>query len=470
MKIIIIGAGPGGYETALVAARRGVEVVLVEAGPVGGTCLNEGCIPTKAFCRNAEVLDGLKEAETFGVTGLSYGFDFKAVIERKNAVVEHLRGGVEGLLAHKNITLVRGKAQFKDDHTVTVIPSPSSVIPSEAEGSPQDYTADCIIIATGSVSASLPIPGADLPGILTSREILDIEEVPQRLCVIGGGVIGLEFASIFRSFGSEVTVVEYCKDILPRFDTDLAKRLKQSLGKRGIEINTQAQVTSISENAGEYAVTFNRKGKEEIVIADKVLMAVGRKANLASLNLADVGIDFTSRGITVNDVMQTNLPHIYAVGDINGRMMLAHAATFQGIVALDHIMGVENDIDLSVMPAAVFTSPEAASVGMTEDECKDAGIPVKCLKSFFRANGKAVTMGETDGFCKIVVAAEPKDGGESRYEPGRVLGCHLYGPHSSDIIQEACAMISRKATIEQFQSIIHTHPTLVEVLQSALHG
>ena len=470
MKIIIIGAGPGGYETALVAARRGVEVVLVEAGPVGGTCLNEGCIPTKAFCRNAEVLDGLKEAETFGVTGLSYGFDFKAVIERKNAVVEHLRGGVEGLLAHKNITLVRGKAQFKDDHTVTVIPSPSSVIPSEAEGSLQDYTADCIIIATGSVSASLPIPGADLPGILTSREILDIEEVPQRLCVIGGGVIGLEFASIFRSFGSEVTVVEYCKDILPRFDTDLAKRLKQSLGKRGIEINTQAQVTSISENAGEYAVTFNRKGKEETVIADKVLMAVGRKANLASLNLADVGIDFTSRGITVNDVMQTNLPHIYAVGDINGRMMLAHTATFQGIVALDHIMGVENDIDLSVMPAAVFTSPEAASVGMTEDECKDAGIPVKCLKSFFRANGKAVTMGETDGFCKIVVAAEPKDGGESRYEPGRVLGCHLYGPHSSDIIQEACAMISRKATIEQFQSIIHTHPALVEVLQSALHG
>lgn len=459
MRLIIIGAGPGGYETALVAANRGADVILIEAGPVGGTCLNEGCIPTKAFCKNAEVMDTLKEAGAFGITGLSYDFDFKAVTARKNAVVDQLRGGVEGLLGHKNITLVRGKAQFKDQHTIVVTPCSSSDIPNGVDEVPQEYTAENIIIATGSVSASLPIPGADLPGILTSREILDIEEVPQRLCVIGGGVIGLEFASVFRSFGSEVTVVEYCKDILPRFDTDLAKRLKQSLGKRGIEINTQAQVTSISENGGEYTVTYTRKGKEETVVADKVLMAVGRRANVGSLNLAEAGIDFTPRGIAVNDVMQTNVPHIYAVGDINGKMMLAHAATFQGLVALDHIMGIENDIDLSVMPAAVFTSPEAACVGMTEDECKDAGIPVRCLKSFFRANGKAVTMGETDGFCKIVVSAE-----------GRVLGCHLFGPHSSDIVQEACAMISRNATLEQFQSVIHTHPTLTEVLQNALHA
>ena len=473
MKIVIIGAGPGGYETALLAAKRGVEVVLIESGPVGGTCLNEGCIPTKAFCKNAEVLDGLREAEAFGVTGLSYGFDFNAVTERKNAVVEQLRGGVEGLLGHKNITLVRGKASFKDDHTVVV---------SDAE-----YTADYIIIATGSVSASLPIPGADLPGILTSKEILDIQEVPKKLCVIGGGVIGLEFASIFKSFGSEVTVLEYFKEILPRFDSDLSKRLKQSLGKRGIEICTQAQVTGVEilrcaqddsigaqddsgaaqddsvgaqDDSEVYRVTYTRKGKEEVVEADKVLMAVGRKANVASLNLADVGIEFTPKGIVVNEkTMQTNIPHIYAVGDINGKMMLAHAATFQGIVALDHIMGVENEIDLSVMPAAVFTSPEAACVGMTEEECKAAGIPVKCLKSFFRANGKAVTMGETDGFCKLIVS-----------EDGRILGCHLYGPHASDIVQEACALITRKATIEEFESIIHTHPTLTEVLQSVVHS
>ncbi len=448
MKIIIIGAGPGGYETALLAARRGVEVVLIESGPVGGTCLNEGCIPTKSFCRNAQMLDGLKEAEVFGVSGLSYSFDFKAVTARKNAVVDQLRGGVEGLLGHKNITLVRGKASFKDQHTVIVHPSES------------EYSADYIIVATGSVSASLPIPGTDLPGILTSREILDIEEIPQRLCVIGGGVIGLEFASVFRSFGSEVTVLEYCKDILPRFDTDLAKRLKQSLGKRGIEINTQSQVLSIAENDGEYTVTYSRKGKEEIVKADKVLMAVGRKANLSSLNLADAGIECTPRGIIVNEYMQTNVPHIYAVGDINGLMMLAHAATFQGIVALDHIMGISNDIDLSVMPAAVFTSPEAASVGKTEDECKEAGIPVKCLKAFYRANGKAVSMAETDGFCKIIVNAET----------GTVLGCHLYGAHSSDVVQEACAMITHKMTLDDFKKVIHPHPALTEVLQAALHN
>lgn len=457
MKIIIIGAGPGGYETAVLAAKRGVEVVLIESGHVGGTCLNEGCIPTKSFCRNAEVLDGLRETAAFGISDLDYSFDFSSVTARKNTVVEQLRTGVEGLLGHKNITLVRGKASFKDQHTVCV--------------DSREYSADYVIIATGSVSASLPIPGADLPGVLTSREILDILEVPSRLCVIGGGVIGLEFASVFRSFGSEVTVLEYCKDILPRFDTDLAKRLKQSLGKRGIEINTQAQVTSISVNGDEYNVTYSRKGKEETVVADKVLMAVGRKANVDSLNLADVGIEFTARGIVVDDrTMQTNVPHIYAVGDVNGKMMLAHAATFQGIVALDHLMGIENHVDLSVMPAAVFTSPEAACVGMTEDECKDKGIPVKCLKSFFRANGKAVTMDETDGFCKIVVAAEPKEGQVSEFEPGRILGCHLYGPHASDIVQEACALISRKATLEEFQSVIHTHPTLSEVLQSAAHS
>ena len=446
MRVIIIGAGPGGYETALLAAKRGVEVILIEAGHVGGTCLNEGCIPTKTFCKNAEVLDTLREASAFGVTDLSYAFDFGAVRQRKDAVVEQLRGGVESLLSHKLITLVRGKAAFKDAHTVVVETT--------------EYSADYIIIATGSVSASLPIPGTDLSGVLTSKEILDIEEIPQRLCVIGGGVIGLEFASIFKSFGSEVTVLEYCKDILPRFDTDLAKRLKQSLGKRGIDIQTQAQVLSIEQSGNSLNVKFSKKGKEETVEADKVLMAVGRRPNVTSLNIGDIGVEYSPKGIAVNGNMQTNVPHIYAIGDVNGKMMLAHAATFQGIVALDHIMGMSNEIDLSVMPAAVFTSPEAATVGMTEEECKEKGLAVKCLKSFFRANGKAVTMGETDGFCKLIVEAD---------EPARILGCHLYGQHSSDIIQEVTALISRKATLEEFRSIIHTHPTLVEVLQSAAH-
>lgn len=481
MKIIIIGAGPGGYETALLAAERGIEVILIEAGPVGGTCLNQGCIPTKSFCRNAMLLDELREAGAFGINDLSYSFDFKAAVQRKNAVVEQLRGGVETILGHKNITLVHGVASFKDAYTVSVR--------SGREEDTIEYKADRIIIATGSESASLPVRGADLPGVLTSREMLDIENVPERLCVIGGGVIGLEFASVFRSFGSEVTVLEYYKEILPRFDTDVAKRLRQSLGKRGIDIRTQAMVTGIEEQSesavsaisseldnkcGSLAVTYERKGKTETVVADKVLMAVGRRPNLSMLNLDAAGIQYDRKGIKVNEFMQTNLPDIYAIGDVNGKMMLAHAATAQGKKALNHIMGITDSIDLSVMPSAVFTSPEAASVGMTEEDCKEAGITYEVHKSFFRANGKAVCMGETDGFCKIVIAS-----GEGLHPDGtfpspgnvtagydasdQILGCHLYGPHAADLIAEMTAVISRHTTFAQFRSIIHAHPTLSEV-------
>ena len=323
----------------------------------------------------------------------------------------------------------------------------------------ETFTAENIIIATGSTAATLPIPGNDLPGVITSRELLNIDHVPPRLCIIGAGVIGLEFASIFTSFGSEVTVVEYAKEILPRFDSDMAKRLRQSLGKRGITITTQAAVSAIAQNGDELTVTYTRKGKEETVVADKVLMAVGRRPNLASLNLEEVGIEATPRGVVVNENMQTNIPHIYAIGDIIGGYMLAHAATFQGIRALNHIMGTPDKLNLNVMPAAVFTMPEAATVGLTEDECKEKGIACTCKKSFFRANGKAVCLDETDGFCKLVVG-----------DDGKLLGCHLFGPHAADLVQEVCALISVGATLDDLQNIIHTHPTLGEVIQTAAHS
>lgn len=444
-KLIIIGAGPGGYETALLAARRGIETVLIEAGEVGGTCLNEGCIPTKAFCRNAQLMEDLAKSEDFGVDDLVYSFDFSVAAQRKNAIVEQLKGGVESLLANPRIRLVRGTARFVDTHTVAV--------------GEETFTAENIIIATGSTAATLPIPGNDLPGVITSRELLNIDHVPPRLCIIGAGVIGLEFASIFTSFGSEVTVVEYAKEILPRFDSDMAKRLRQSLGKRGITITTQAAVSTIAQNGDELTVTYTRKGKEETVVADKVLMAVGRRPNLASLNLEEVGIEATPRGVVVNENMQTNVPHIYAIGDIIGGYMLAHAATFQGIRALNHIMGTPDKLNLNVMPAAVFTMPEAATVGLTEDECKEKGIACTCKKSFFRANGKAVCLDETDGFCKLVVG-----------DDGKLLGCHLFGPHAADLVQEVCALISVGATLDDLQNIIHTHPTLGEVIQTAAHS
>lgn len=442
--ILIIGAGPGGYETALLAARRGVEVTIIEKGPVGGTCLNEGCIPTKAFCRHAQMLDELHDAETFGIRNVSYSFDFQTVIDRKEQIVKQLKQGVEGLLQNKLIQRIEGRARFVDSHTVQV--------------GEQIFTADYIIIATGSVPQMLPIPGNDLPQVITSKEILNVKQIPDRLCVIGAGVIGLEFASIFNSFGSQVTVLEYCREILPRFDTDLAKRLKQSLSKRGINIQTQAQVQKIEQDGnGSLQIGFLKKEKEERIEADVVLMAVGRRANTESLNLDDIGIAYGKKGIEVNEHMQTNLPHIYAIGDINGRQMLAHAATFQGKRALNHIMSLQDSLDLNIIPAAVFTQPEAATVGLTEEECKTLGIPYRCHKSFFRANGKAVCLNETDGFCKLL----------SHKENGRLLGGHLFGPHAADLIQEITVLLQRQATINDLSDIVHAHPTLGEVILEA---
>ena len=444
MRIIIIGAGPGGYETAVEAAKRGIEVTLVTDGPLGGTCLNEGCIPTKTFCHYAGLIEEMKKAEALGITAAP-AFEFSKVLERKQAVVQQLQDGIAMLMRNKLITVVEGRASFKDSRTVIV--------------NGEEFSGDKIIIAVGSVSASLPIPGADLQGVITSREILDLPEVPKRLAVIGGGVIGLEFASIFKSFGSEVTVLEYAPTILPRFDVDLAKRLKLALVKRGIAIETAAQVTGISAVEGGLAVSYLSKNGEASVEADKVLMAVGRRANLDALNLSDIGVEFTRRGITVDSNMETSVPGVYAVGDVLGQMMLAHAATFQGLRALNHICGVSDSIDFDIIPAAVFTMPEAATVGMTEEEAKEKGLAIKCLKSMFRANGKAVSMDDTEGFCKIIVAEDD----------GRILGCHLFGPHSADIVQEIAALLNKHATLADLQSIIHAHPTLGEVVQAAAH-
>ena len=454
MRITIIGAGPGGYETAVEAAKKGIEVTLVSAGPVGGTCLNEGCIPTKALLRSAEIFDELAAASEFGVNAGECSLDFLKAAARKDEVVAQLRSGVEFLLKNKLITLLRGKASLLGGKAVKV---------ALDEGGEVTVESDYVIIATGSVSASLPIPGADLPGVITSREFLSMTELPESVCVIGAGVIGLEFASLLRSFGKEVTVLEYCPDILPRFDTDLAKRLKQSLSKRGIKIETSAQVTAIEPSPEGLVTKYIRKDAKCSVTASKVLMAVGRRPNLVSLDFESAGIAATPRGVVVDQYMQTSVPGIYAIGDITGGYMLAHVATFQGRRVLNHILagcpaeGPVDNIRLDVVPAAVFTSPEAACVGLTEDECKAGGIPVKIYKSFFRASGKAVAMGETDGFCKVV----------SSEADGRILGCHLFGPHASDIIQEAAALITRGATVSDLRDTIHAHPTLTEVLLSA---
>ena len=417
MKLIIIGAGPGGYETAAEAAAKGIEVVLISEGPLGGTCLNEGCIPTKTLCAMSSPDQ-----------------------ERKNAVIAQLRAGIEQLLRNPLITLVQGRAVLRGGCSV------------EAAGTV--YTADAVIIATGSVSASLPIPGADLA--VDSSAMLNLSEVPQRLCVIGGGVIGLEFASVYRKFGSEVTVLEFCPGVLPRFDVDLAKRLKASLAKRGIKIETSARVTAIEDNSGVRTVRWLKGDKEFTADADCVLMAVGRRPNLSSLNLSDAGIEFTPRGIQVDENMQTNVPGIYAIGDITGGMMLAHVASAQGRKALAHICGEPCLTDLSLVPAAVFTVPEAATVGLNEEQCE--GREVAIGKSNYRANGKSVASGEADGYCKVIADKAT----------GTLLGAHILGAHASDLIHEATVLAALGADVRRACAIIHAHPTVSEVLRDAL--
>ena len=452
IDLIIIGAGPGVYETAVKAAKAGLKTVIIEKEALGGTCLNAGCIPTKCLCHSAEVHD-----EVLAAGYADAAVDIAALVARKDSVVEKLRQGVAMLMKTPSITLVQGEARFIDAHTVAV---------RKTDGEEEQFTAPNVIIATGSVTKFLPIPGAHAKGVITSTEALNLTTLPKRLCIIGGGVIGMEFASIFRSFGVEVEVVEFMKEILPAFDRDIAKRLRTSLKKRGIGFHVGAAAKAIYE--GEpMRVEYEEKGKLQSLECDLVLMAVGRGANLEAINLDDIGVAYTRRGITVDADMQTNVPGVYAIGDVNGLCQLAHAATFQGYCVLHHILhfvqdaamfGCENPYHaaLTVIPAAVFTNPEVAMVGQTEEQLTEAGIEYKAQKSFYRANGKALSMDADDGLVKILVAPD-----------GKILGAHILGAHASDLIHEVAVLMRQGGTIHDIAHTVHAHPSLSEILLAA---
>lgn len=424
--LIIIGAGPGGYRAAELAAKAGLKVVIFEQGHVGGTCLNEGCIPTKTYVHSAT---------------------FAEAVERQPLVVQQLRAGVEQILSHPNITLVRAEARFVDAHTV--------------EALEEKYSAPHIIIATGSVPKCLPIEGASLA--LDSRDLLQLDRLPESLCIIGAGVIGMEFASIFNAFGSKVTVVEFLKECLPALDSDIAKRLRKVLEKRGVEFCLQSAVTgiSISPPTPQTTITFtDKKGQEHTLEAEEVLMAVGRAPRVFD-HFHNAGIDYDARsGIKVDDHFETTVKGIYAIGDCNGRQMLAHAAEAQAKAVVEHITsqgGGETNSSLFPIPAAIFTQPEAACVGPSEDQLKAEGTPYECRKAFYRANGKALAMNETEGMLKLF--SEPN--------AGRILGCHVFGAHSADLVQEVSVLMYMGATVAQLRQMVHIHPTLSEILLSA---
>lgn len=437
--LIIIGSGPGGYRAAAYAASNGLSVTIIEEGAVGGTCLNAGCIPTKTLARNAEVIDMMRKAETFGLRHLSYELDFSQVLARKQQVVETLRQGVETLLSAPGITLVRGKARFTARRVVAV--------------GEEEYTAPTIIIATGSTAKRLTIPGSDHRKVLTSTELLDIESPPRRLVIIGAGVVGMEFASIFNSFGSEVTVLEYLKECLPLLDSDIAKRLRQTLSKRGITFVMQANVKEVTDEG----VVYERKGKSAIAEADVVLMATGRAPRIDGLQLENTLVEVSRTGILIDENYETSCAGIYAIGDVNGRIMLAHAATAQGLHVVNMLLGHEDRMELDIIPSAIFTNPEAAGVGVTEEECKQNDIPCCCKKGYYRANGKALAMDESEGMVKLVFAQENE----------LFIGCHAFGAHSADIVQEASALMTQNVTLSDLRDIVHIHPTIGEILQDA---
>jgi len=398
--LIIIGAGPGGYRAAEYAAKQGLKVVIFEGNNVGGTCLNVGCIPTKTYV---------------------HATTFEEARERMAQVVPQLRAGVEGILSHPNITLVREKAQLVDAHTVN------------------DYTVDNIIIATGSETKWLPIAGCDDPRVVDSTGLLNLDTLPKRLTIIGAGVIGMEFASVFHRFGSEVTVIEYLKECLPALDSDIAKRLRKVLEKRGITFKMKTAVENVAD-----------------LDADVILMATGRKPHVQQ-DFANAGIDYDERkGIAVDENFETNVKGIYAIGDVNGRQMLAHAAEMQAVRAVNHILGKTDGIRFDIMPAAIFTEPEAACVGPTEDQLKTQGIAYECRKSFWRANGKALAMDETEGMLKLFASQE-----------GLIIGCHAYGAHAADIVQEVSVLMCKQTTLHELADMVHIHPTLSEILKNA---
>ena len=407
--LIIVGAGPGGYRAAEYAAKQGLKVVIFEDSNVGGTCLNIGCIPTKTYVHSSS----LAEAR-----------------ERKSQVVSQLRVGVETILSHPNITLVRERAVFENHGEGPVI------IAGE-----EQYKAPKIIIATGSETKWLPLQDIHTDSrVVDSTGLLDIETLPKRLVIIGAGVIGMEFASVFHRFGSEVTVIEYLKECLPSLDCDIAKRLRKSLEHQGVSFKMKTAVQSLSD-----------------VDADVILMATGRKPHIQA-DFAKAGIEFDEqKGVKVDENFQTNIKGIYAIGDVNGCQMLAHAAEMQAVRAINHIMGKDDGIRFDIMPAAIFTTPEAACVGPTEEQLKVQGIPYACKKSFWRANGKAMAMDQTEGMLKLFVSSID----------GLLLGCHAFGAHASDIVQEVSALMCRDTTLNQLHDIIHIHPTLGEVLKAA---
>lgn len=450
-KIIVIGAGPGGYEAAIRAAQLEADVVLIEKDRAGGTCLNRGCIPTKTLWKIAEAYHDVNNRDELGILAENIGLDPVRIRQRKDDVVEQVVSGVDFVLGtYPNIERIKGTASFKDKNTVVV----------DTEEGQKEVSGDIVLIATGSKVSMPPIEGTDLENVLTSDTILELETLPKSLVVIGAGVIGMEFASIYAKFGTEVTVIG--GGLLPASDTEVSKRLKSILSKDNIKFQLNVRAEKIEKTDEGLKVTARKKGKDQTVesIGEYVLVAAGRAANIDALNLEAIGVETDRGGVIADDEGHTNIENIYAIGDcVSGNVQLAHWATAQGTNCVERIMGTEATTDMSTLPSAVFTLPECAQVGKTEQELKDEGIEFVKSKYMYTGNGKAVSLSETDGFVKILASPDLKE----------ILGVHILGPHANDSIHLGAMAITNKLSVEDTSKMIYAHPTLSEVFMEAVH-
>ncbi len=444
--IVIIGGGPGGYVAALHAAHLGAKVALVEKNKLGGTCLNRGCIPTKALVRSVEVLVEGRRADKFGIELDNIRINFPKIMARKSNVVDKLVSGVEQLMKSNKISVYAGTGRILSPHLVKV--------------NGEEIATRKLIIATGSESALLPIPGLDLPGVLTTDDILELKELPESLVIIGGSYVGVEFASIFNALGTKIIIVEKLPLLLESIDEEIGRRFVQTLPRQGIQVKIGAAVKAIKKEGTVLRVVWDTPEGEQRVEGQMVLMAAGRQPYSEGLGLSELGIKMNGRAIVVNERLETNIDDIYAIGDVLGNNMLAHVAFYEGEVAAENALGYFRQADYQAVPSCIFTQPEIASVGITEREAKNSDIPHKVSKFPFAACSRAVAMDETMGMVKMICHADN----------GKVLGMHIMGPHASDLIAEGALAVQLGATAEDIAHTIHAHPTLPETIHEAAMG
>lgn len=446
--VMVIGAGPGGYVAAIRAAKLGLHVAVVEEDRAGGTCLNRGCIPAKAMIHAAETYRSAREADRFGVETGRVSFDYGKILAYKEETTDALVQGVEQLLAGNGVDRLAGKGTLLAEKKVRVA----------TEEKEEVYAADHIILAAGSKPLLLPIPGMDLPGVLTSDGLFRLQECPESLAIIGGGVISVEFATAFAGFGTKVTILEALPRLVPNLDKEISQNLKMILKKRGVDIHTSASVQEVAEEDGRYVLRFTEKEQKREVSARYVLCAVGRVPNTEGLFAEDALPDMERGRVLVDEKFETSIPGVYAIGDLIFGMQLAHTASAQGTVVAEHLAGKSASVDLSVVPSCVYTDPEIASVGLTEEDAKEQGIPVRVGKFIMSANGKSLISKEERGFVKILAAEES----------GVILGAQMMCARATDMIGELATAVANGLTAKRLLRGMRAHPTYNEGVGEAL--